>query len=269
MPKVYDCILFYNELDLLELHLAELENVVDYFVIVEGSETFAKQPKPMFYLENKERYARWADKIIHVVVDDLPDTGNRWDCERHSFNASMRGLVDADDEDIVIIAPVDEIPRAEAVENYLTLLNSSDQWADEVLCFEQVFYWYYVNCEVVSHENPWAGPPIGPKCLIEAFTPDGVIRRRQMGMGRIPNGGWHFSYLGGPEGIRQKLESFSHSEFDTDEYKDPEKLRQHLEDGTDILGRGAQFKFVELDDTFPQYLLDHQERFESHIRRLQ
>ena len=38
--KVYDCFTFFNELDLLEVRLAELYNVVDHFVIVESPISF-------------------------------------------------------------------------------------------------------------------------------------------------------------------------------------------------------------------------------------
>ena len=34
--KVYDCITFFNEIDLLKLRLNILDNVVDYFVICES-----------------------------------------------------------------------------------------------------------------------------------------------------------------------------------------------------------------------------------------
>jgi hypothetical protein len=69
--KLFDCFLFYNELDVLEIRLSELEPLVDYFVIVESRVTFQGAPKPLHFQLNQERYARWAAKIIHVVVDDL------------------------------------------------------------------------------------------------------------------------------------------------------------------------------------------------------
>ena len=64
--------MFYNELDLLEIRLNILDSVVDKFVIVEATETFMGQPKPLYYEENKERFVKWKDKIVHYVVDDYP-----------------------------------------------------------------------------------------------------------------------------------------------------------------------------------------------------
>ena len=43
--KVYDCFTFFNELDLLEIRLNELDNVVDYFVLVESKRSFQNKPK--------------------------------------------------------------------------------------------------------------------------------------------------------------------------------------------------------------------------------
>jgi len=66
---IYDCFSFFNELDLLEIRLHELDPVVDKFVLVEASKTFQGKDKPLFYDENKERYKEFSEKIIHVVVD--------------------------------------------------------------------------------------------------------------------------------------------------------------------------------------------------------
>ncbi|MBO9668238.1 MAG: N-acetylglucosaminyltransferase, partial [Bdellovibrio sp.] len=39
MAKVYDCFSFFNELDLLEIRLNELDSVVDHFVLMEATKT--------------------------------------------------------------------------------------------------------------------------------------------------------------------------------------------------------------------------------------
>lgn len=70
--KIYDCFTFFNELDLLELRLAELYNYVDYFVIVEADKTHSGKPKEFILEKNFSRYARWRNKIIHLKVK-MPD----------------------------------------------------------------------------------------------------------------------------------------------------------------------------------------------------
>ena len=79
MPRVFDCFTFFNELDVLEIRLAELDPLVDHFVIVEATRTFTAKPKPLYFADNRKRYDRYAHKIIHVVVDDLPlDAPTHW-----------------------------------------------------------------------------------------------------------------------------------------------------------------------------------------------
>ena len=56
--KVFDVFTFYNELDLLELRMEILGDVVDYFVINEATITFTGNEKPLYFQENKERFAK-------------------------------------------------------------------------------------------------------------------------------------------------------------------------------------------------------------------
>ena len=46
---IIDTILFYNELDMLEFRLMELDSVVDKFVIVEATKTFSGNKKPLYF----------------------------------------------------------------------------------------------------------------------------------------------------------------------------------------------------------------------------
>lgn len=54
---IIDCFTFFNELDVLEIRLRELDGVVDRFVLVEATLTHQGKPKPLLYAENKERFA--------------------------------------------------------------------------------------------------------------------------------------------------------------------------------------------------------------------
>ena len=56
--KVFDCFIFFNELDLLELRLNVLDSCVDYFVIVESAITFQGEDKEFF---------------LKITEADLPD----------------------------------------------------------------------------------------------------------------------------------------------------------------------------------------------------
>ena len=84
--KIYDCFIFRNELDLLEIRLTELYNQVDYFVVVESTHTFQGAPKELILQNNWSRFQQWHDKMIHIVVDDMPLLGDAWQNEHHQRN---------------------------------------------------------------------------------------------------------------------------------------------------------------------------------------
>lgn len=76
-PRIFDCFNFHHELDQLEVRLRELYDHVDFFVLVESSFTYTNQDKPLYYNENRQRFSRWADKIIHVVLDHYAPAESR------------------------------------------------------------------------------------------------------------------------------------------------------------------------------------------------
>ena len=54
--KIIDCFTFYNELKMLEFRLAELNDDVDYFVLVESTFTHTGNKKDLFFEKNKNLY---------------------------------------------------------------------------------------------------------------------------------------------------------------------------------------------------------------------
>ena len=56
MAKVIDCFTFYNELKILDLRLAELKDVVDYFILVEATKTFSGKNKRLYFDEIKDNH---------------------------------------------------------------------------------------------------------------------------------------------------------------------------------------------------------------------
>ena len=71
--KIYDGFIFFNELDLLEIRLNILNDVVDYFILVEASVTHQGTPKPFIFEENKDKFTKFLDKIIYIKVTNIPD----------------------------------------------------------------------------------------------------------------------------------------------------------------------------------------------------
>jgi beta-1,4-mannosyl-glycoprotein beta-1,4-N-acetylglucosaminyltransferase len=248
---LYDCVIFFNELDLLELRLTELDRIVDKFVIAEAPVTFSGIPKSLIFERNRGRFDRWKDRIIHVVVDDMPAGSNPWVRERHQRNAILRGLGSASGNDGIMISDVDEIPRAGAV----------CQWRPELgACrFRQMLCYYWINCV----DGEWLGSKILPFRELHDHTDINAIRSLQCPA--IDNGGWHFSFLGGSTAIKEKLEAYSHQELNTQRFKSERYLRTVLSLGVDLFNRpNHEFKFCDLDDRFPACVLEGS-RFDQFI----
>lgn len=278
---VYDCFTFFNELELLELRLHELEPVVDRFVLVEATLTHSCKPKPLYFEENKSAFRRFLPKIIHIIVSDFPPfTGDRWIQENFQRNAIARGLKDCRPDDVVIVSDVDEIVRAQAVSENID--------KPGVKFFQQKLFYYFLNCQQIKSvwDRPkmvfyrdlrspqwlrdYPNPSISQTSKIEKKVVKYKHRLMQL-LGPkdiyIENGGWHFSYLGGIERIQQKINAFAHSEFDKTEFLQPDKLQSSIELGEDLYKRkGIKFELIPIDDSLPSYLLNNIGRYNSLIK---
>jgi beta-1,4-mannosyl-glycoprotein beta-1,4-N-acetylglucosaminyltransferase len=163
-PRLFDCFTFYDELDLLELRLAELGDIVDRFVLVEATSTFQGQPKPLVFEREKARFARWLDKIEHVVID-FPDPipalsrksrskgkverAKAWDREYYQRDQIMRGLGGAGPDDIIMVSDVDEIPRREVLERII----GTRLYEGAIVAFGMAYYRFFLNCKVAAPQD--------------------------------------------------------------------------------------------------------------------
>ena len=111
--KVYDCFSYWDEDLLLDLRLNILNNFVDYFVIVEGNKTWQNNPKKLRF--NIDNFSKFKNKIIYIPVEDMPGGDNPYLRENHQRNAISRGLQNANDEDLIIISDLDEIPNPKKI----------------------------------------------------------------------------------------------------------------------------------------------------------
>ena len=134
---LYDCFTFLNELDLLEIRLNILNKVVDKFVIVEATRTHSNQLKPLVFADNKERFRRFLDKIIYVVVDKYPLIESAWTIENHQRNCIAKALAACHDDDVILISDLDEIPHPEKIKECLH--------APGIKLFEQFMFYYFLN----------------------------------------------------------------------------------------------------------------------------
>jgi beta-1,4-mannosyl-glycoprotein beta-1,4-N-acetylglucosaminyltransferase len=232
-----DCFTFYNEIDMLRFRIAELKDVVDYFVLVEADRTFNNNPKPLTFEENKHLFECY--NIIHVKATVNPD-GDAWSREKAQRNAIMDGLntLSLSDDDIVIINDVDEIP------NTHRLRDVKENGINEIFALEQEVFYYNFNCKF---DGKWYHPKImNYKSLVNAGSPEAA---RFTLCPVIQNAGWHLSYFGDTEFIINKIKSFSHQEYNNETYLNKQQIEDCIRDKKDLfLREGMNYVYNEICD---------------------
>lgn len=286
--KIYDVFLFFNELKLLEIRLNILDRYVDYFVIVEATETFTGLSKKLYFEENKNLFKKWEHKIIHYVItdtprnkkdledrlldenlntvdraiinytlttDNVPDKSQlQWLREFYQKETMERVLVGLSDNDFCYISDLDEIWNGELLIDYSK---------DDIFKFKQNAYVYYLNNRSNENWRGWVGS-VGTK--YKNIKRVGINHIRTRGKNKftvIKNGGWHFTFQGGSGMVRQKLESYSHQEINTVKIKS--NIENTILKNKDI--RGRHIKFWKEESKLPKYLLNNKEKYSELFRK--
>ncbi|HEX5399119.1 MAG TPA: hypothetical protein VFY06_08735 [Verrucomicrobiae bacterium] len=286
---IYDCFIFFNELELLELRLHELAGVVDRFVLVEATRTFTNKSKPLFFQENRARFHEFEDRIIHVVVDDSPALPDPWAVEQFQRNCILRGLTQCRPDDWVLVSDVDEIPRGETVSRIVREHQfPSGIWADGIVRpLVRIFTTWNFSQGRIRRNNPFIFKlqqsnhrhflncvTVNPPKHIHWYGTRMMFRRdllspqlaRHSGYKVIPDGGWHFTAMGGVERIVQKIQSFAHQEFNRPDLHDPNRVGEMINQGKTLFNPEEELKFIPLDGSFPRYVLEHPEKFSGWIK---
>lgn len=220
---VWDCFIFYNELEILERRMHYLDSAVDKFVVVESSVTHKGTPKPSFYQDNKERYAQWAHKIHHVMVEDNPmDTEDAWRRENHHRQGILRALGDAKHSDWILISDVDEIPNRGAVclmkENAIVNPTSF-----HMMAFQYSLDW-------MQTFEPWFGTVM----LRKDQMPPGGPQELRNNRWKYPHhrfAGWHLSSFGDSSHVYNKIKEYAHHADDLSVQTTQEELESYMENG--------------------------------------
>jgi len=77
--RIFDCVLYNGEIEVLLLRLHELHEVVDVFVIVEAGRTFSGRSKELRLQAQWKQVRSFARKIRYVVIADDIEQGGPWD----------------------------------------------------------------------------------------------------------------------------------------------------------------------------------------------
>jgi beta-1,4-mannosyl-glycoprotein beta-1,4-N-acetylglucosaminyltransferase len=234
--KIFDCFMYFDEETVLDVRLNTLNEFVDYFVIVESKFTHKGDPRDLKF--NLKRFEKFKDKIVYLVYDEQPkeikivkkDDGYNEKSKKYIFNAIYRenaqrnyirnGLIEAEDDDIILISDVDEIPNLSNVD-----FNKIDE---KIILFKQDMFYYKFNLHLPN--LIWTGTKAcRKKKLLNAqwlrnirdrkypfFRIDTFFSKtKYMNIKIFNNGGWHFTNIKTAKEIEYKLKSYlHHREFD-------------------------------------------------------
>lgn len=286
-PKIIDAFPFFNELDLLELRLQELNGVVDKFVIAECRQTYGGKQKPLYLRENWGRFSQFHNKIVHVVLDKL-EPPLKHTLQQYVPNVPAQDIrtvgrqreafardailphilkLDPKPEDILSFGDCDEIPRATALKLFV------EGFFGHAARLKQNTYYYNVNTMIDYGRDVCSRARVG---RFSEVTKAGslynfrMLGNKQANFPAIENAGWHFSYFGGDiRKLHEKVDAMNPFLQEYKLYGDAELIR-------DIVGRKDLHRrpigFSELPETFefrraddpilPQYFIQNLKKFE-------
>ena len=244
--KIVDMFLFADEFSLLRIKLEEMYDWVDRFVIVEAPVTFRGDPKPLHFAERKAEFARFADKILHVVVDTIPEgLENAWGRQFYQRDCGLRAVAEiCAEDDIVLVSDADEVIDRQVVESFTGPFAS----------LGLRYYSYFFNLELIE-DRQWRWT---------AMTRARYLTRMGAGYSRIAipcyakghfieNAGWHFSKVRSPEELARK---FGRNSNIVRSAVDRDTLSRTI---AQIRADGGLEGYVrrDLDKDFPRYLQRH------------
>ena len=294
--KIFDCFMYFNEEVLLDLRLNILDKYVDYFVIVESSFTHKGDKRSLQF--NIKKFEKFKEKIIYLVYDNRPKdikeilSSDNEDIKSEKYisnsilqeneqrNFILNGLKDANEEDLILISDVDEIPNLERLE-----INKIDQ---KIIMFRQEMFYYKFNLKLPNFF--WTGTRACKKKYLKSPQWLRNIKVRKYSFFRfdvlfsktkfidikiIDNGGWHFTYLKNADEIEHKLRSYlHHREFDLnpisiDEINNIIKNKIAIYDLTldkrvQKIGHGKKLEKYPLDK-LPKFLIDNLHNYQEWI----
>jgi beta-1,4-mannosyl-glycoprotein beta-1,4-N-acetylglucosaminyltransferase len=295
---VYDCCTFFNENDLFEIRLNQHWDFVDKFIVVEAGETHTGIKKPFNF--DHERFKPYAEKIVYRTFDSFKETikshpeyydpfnaqindfKQEWinDNYQQSYVQSALKELGAQDSDIILVQPVDEIIRKEAFYQALEVFKDPSTYTvtdpqggrltvkdmRPMFAFQLDLYVFKFNW--LARRNNFDGQ-ITEYCNYKKVIP---LTARFVGLHThppIPNGGWHFSYAdsGVGEKVLYKMRSFAHATDPGRGINGKTKMQSSDEDeAIQILVNEFHPQVVPMTaETHPEYVLNNLEKYKDYI----
>ncbi|MDC1280200.1 hypothetical protein N8Z07_02695 [Pelagibacteraceae bacterium] len=294
--KIYDCFMYFDEELVLDVRLNTLNEFVDYFIIVESKFTHKGDKRELRF--NHKKFYKFKDKIIYLIDDQIYSKTEEIKLEdseeeqsrKYIFNAAyrengqrnliMKGLDKAENDDLILISDVDEIPKI----SHLNLKEINEK----IILFKQDMFYYKFNLHLPN--LIWTGTKgckkkylLSPQWLRNIkdrkypfFRLDIFFSKTKYSDVKIiDDGGWHFSNIKTSMEIKHKLRSYlHHREFDanplsTDEIDKLIENKQAIYDltvdkTTNKIGNGSILEKFEINK-LPNYIQINQNNFKEWI----
>lgn len=238
--KIIDGFIFYNEVNMLLFRLKYLYDTIDYFIIVEATTTFSNSKKNMYFEDYKHLFKDYLDKIIHIVID-LPGSQNAWDNENYQRRCISKGIekINLTDDDIIIISDCDEIPDKDV----LNKIKKNEIIINNIFKLKQHLYYYNLN----TYVSLWYHARIMPYSFYK-IKPDCEYLRTGINPKKHIFCGWHFSYFGDINFIKNKIQNFSHQEYNKSNIVNDTNITKSIENKKDLFGRNLRFKHIKIEN---------------------
>ncbi|KAI3813125.1 hypothetical protein L1987_17841 [Smallanthus sonchifolius] len=117
--KVYDAVLFNNEIDMLTIRWKELHPYITQFVLLETNSTFTSIPKPHYFAINRERFDFVEPRLTYGTIGGRFKKGENPFVEEAYQRVALDHLLKIagiEDGDLLIMSDVDEIPSAHTID---------------------------------------------------------------------------------------------------------------------------------------------------------
>jgi len=256
-----DAFTYFNEKELVELRIKYLNSVVDCFIVVESNITFTgKEKKWNFPDILKNNLKKFSHKIqyhqLNINIDEIKNEeswiiddvkgDDFWRIENYQRNYIKTACKKFSKDDILIISDLDEIPSVKK----LNFILSSDFAKIAPIALEQ--HLFHLDCNYLRLES-WRGSIVTTTQSCNEFSPQ-KFRRLRNRISHFTDGGWSFSSFGGYERVKEKIESYAHSEHNNDKFKSEEHITNCQRTGADLFHRRTKSKKVG-KSFFPKDLL--------------
>jgi hypothetical protein len=248
---LFDCFLYFNEKELLELRYEILKDVVDGFIITDANRTFKGDPKPFTCVETLRELGIPEDKVqvLHVELPSKEEILNPWMREYAQRDALAVGMRMTPPDSVFFFSDVDEIPRPDSL---LEAVELAKQSPERCVRLSMPMFYGRADLRVI---NPDGKPDEAPNnwicgtVVLHQYLEQSLSQIR-MNVNDIVVGncdaGWHFSWMGDAERLKTKVQSFSHCYDDIPNSVAPANSKEMLDfmdsyrataGATDPLGR--------------------------------